>query len=424
VAAQLPLVAALVLLADLGCGGDTADPSLALRDQSIIRGVLAASPELNHTGALIAIDRTTLERSLFCTATLIAPETLVTAKHCALAAYQAEDLDLDVAWLVGPAVSDAAEVLPVAAVELAPLNRGGFLGIGRDVAVVHLDHPSSIPPAQPRALGDEQVGQALLSIGYGVFSPGGDEDQRRRIGSETVAAVRGRVLAATFGSFENYVEWSFTGSVTNFNYLQVFSASDLLAQLVLQSLRTDFDSLLLLDGYEAVTGRQPGDTQTCSGDSGGPLALQAPDGAWQTYGVVSGGLYSATSVCDYGSVFATFGPETMAFLEQATSWEDPCGELPGQGQCQGSVAVRCETQLFADVRQRVEQDCAEIGQECFLGTSGAVCHEPSPPISGSDAGGDADSDAGAAAPVDETPSDLSDAAPVDETPSDLSDAAP
>ncbi|MEO8182812.1 MAG: trypsin-like serine protease [Deltaproteobacteria bacterium] len=351
---------------------------MATRDQPIIRGSLAASAELDHTGALIVIDRVTLVRSLFCTATLIAPETLVTAKHCALSAFEAEAFDLDVGWLVGPAVSDAAEVIPIVAVELAPLNQGGFLGIGRDVAVAHLEHPTTIPPVEPRSLEDDHIGQAMLSIGYGVFSPIGTEDQRRRIGSETVTAVRGRVLAATFGSFESYVEWSFTGNVTDFNYLQLFAPGDFFAQLLLQSLRTDFDSLLLLDGYEAVTGREPGDTQTCSGDSGGPLALQSPDGSWQTYGVVSGGPSSATSVCDYGSVFATFGPETLAFLEQAASWVDACGELPRDGECQGSLAVRCETGLFAGVRRLVARDCAATGQECFLATSGVACHEPLP----------------------------------------------
>ena len=368
-------VLGLVALA-LACGGTPDAPGLRERGQSILRGTLASSPELNHTGALVAIDRTTHEPRLFCTATLIAPALVVTAKHCALAVFDAEQLQLDVAWLAGPSVAEAEEVIPIVAVELAPGNSGGFLGLGSDVAVAHLEHATAIEPVEPAALGDEQIGQAMVSIGYGVFSPDGAEDQRRRIGSETVAALHGRVLAAIFGDFESYVEWDQTGQVTSLNFLQLVSPGNLLAQLALLRYRQQFDSLLLLDGYEAVTGRSAGDTQTCSGDSGGPLALQNDDGGWQTYGVVSGGLFSLRSVCDYGSVFATFGPDTLAFLRSARGWQDPCAELPALGECRGSVAVRCDTRLLDGVRQSVERDCAADGQECFLAPDGADCHEP------------------------------------------------
>jgi hypothetical protein len=203
------------------CGGGSAteEAAPALRDQAIIRGSLAAAAEFDHTGALTAIDRTTQQRSMFCTATLIAPETVVTAKHCALAVFQAESLDLDVAWLVGPSVTDARELIPIAAMELAAPDVGGFLGIGRDVAVVHLDRAAEVEPIEVRTLSDEQIGQVMVSLGYGVFSPIGTEDGRRRVGRETLLTASGRALEGLFGSFENYVEWSFTGSVTSANFL-------------------------------------------------------------------------------------------------------------------------------------------------------------------------------------------------------------
>jgi hypothetical protein len=384
----------LALPLAFACGDSAHAPDLERKEQPIIRGTIAESAELNHTGALLAIDRETLEPQLFCTATLIAPESVVTAKHCALTAFQAESLDLDVAWLAGPSLANPLEVIPVVAVELAPLNSGGFLRIGSDVAVLHLEHATSVPAATPLALGDELIGRAMVSIGYGIFSPDGDEDERRRSGSETLAAVRGPVLEPMFGSFENYVEWSLTGEVTDFDYLQMFLPGDFFGQFLLRSLRSDFDSQLLLDGYEAVTGRAPGDTQTCSGDSGGPLALQAEDGSWQTYGVLSGGLYSGHSVCDYGSVFATFGPDTLAFVTRAQSWVDPCGELPARGECRGSVAVSCDTGLIEARRDLVSRDCAESGQVCFLGTNGVECHEPTLDPADDTAGDTIENDAG------------------------------
>ncbi|MEY4551062.1 MAG: hypothetical protein RL685_7257 [Pseudomonadota bacterium] len=364
----------------LACGGDLGDTPLEVRDQSIIRGTLVQSAELDHTGALVVVDPVTGQRSVFCTATLLAPETVVTAKHCALTILEAESIGLPVEWLAGPSVSEPIESIPVAAVAFAPGNQGGFLGIGRDVAVAQLDHPASVAFVEPALLTDQQVGQEMLSIGYGIFTPNGARDGRRRVGSEAVAAIRGLAYEAIFGGFENFLEWAFTGNVTSANFLQSIAPGDRLFALALPGLRQDYESTQLLDGYEAVTGRSLGDTQTCSGDSGGPLAQRDPDGTWRTYGVVSGGLDSARSVCDYGSVFAVFGPETLAFLDGARAWVDPCGELSALGECQGQRAVRCQTSLLDELRRPIQRDCAPAGLACFVGPSGADCIAPPPDL--------------------------------------------
>lgn len=366
---------ALGLMSTLGlaCNSNSGDTPLARREQSIISGTVVQSEELDHTGALVIVTPEA-GRAVFCTATLIGAETVVTAKHCALTLLEAELLGLPVEWVTGPsALVDAVERIPVAAVALAPPHEGGFLGIGRDVAVVQLDHPADAPFIEPAGLTDEDVGQSMLSIGYGVFTASGAQDGQRRVGTEAVAALRGNAYQAIFGSFENFVEWSFTGLVTSSNFLAGPTPGPLLLNLVLPGLRAEFQAAQLLDGYEAVTGRAPGDTQTCSGDSGGPLALRDAGGTWQTYGVVSGGLSSARSVCDFGSVFAVFGPETLAFLQEARSWEDPCGDVSALGECQGALAVRCQTNVFDDVRRLIQRDCAALGQVCALGQSGADC---------------------------------------------------
>lgn len=296
------------------CASEPDPHPLGRRGADIIGGELADAAELNHTGALVRLDPETLEPALFCTATLIGPETVVTAKHCArrLAEYAARGFGL--AWLAGPSVAAPVEIIAIVNAVEAPANQGGFLELGQDVAVVHLEHPTSIPPAVPTLLTSAEIGQSMLSIGYGMFTVDGDQDGRRRVGHETVIATEGRTFEAMFGSFENFVEWALTGQTTSENILLAFSPGDLLGALILASYRRDFDSLLLLEGHEAVTGRAPGDTQSCSGDSGGPLARRTLDGTWQTFGVVSGGLYSARSVCDYGTVFSSFGPESLAFV--------------------------------------------------------------------------------------------------------------
>lgn len=367
------LALALVSLLGLACSGEPAVPSLDSREQAIIGGTLVQSGEIDHTGALTLVPPDGGQRAVFCTATLIGPETLVTAKHCALTLFELELLGLPVQWVTGPSALAALEGIPVAAAVLAPPHEGGFLGIGRDVAVVQLEHPVDVPFLEPAELKDEHVGQSMLSIGYGVFTPNGAQDGQRRVGSEAVAALRGNAYQAMFGSFENFVEWSFTGGLTGDNFLAGVPPAALLR--VLPGLRSEFDSAELLDGYEAVTGRAPGDTQSCSGDSGGPLAQRDAQGTWRSYGVVSGGLSSARSVCDYGSVFAVFGAETLAFLQEARSWVDPCGDVPPLGECRGTRAVRCQTSLLNDVRRLVQRDCGALGQACALSPAGADCAE-------------------------------------------------
>jgi hypothetical protein len=377
VAREGALVAAA--LSASACGSDDgAAVALCPLRQPIIRGSVADSSELNHTGALVAVEPGTGQRRWFCTATLIGPESVVTAKHCTSTIFDAEEQGLEVDWLSGPSMADAAELIPIAALELTPPGRDGFLRIGRDLAVAHLDRPTRIRPVQLAPLSDDQIGQTLLLIGYGVFDAEGGEDGVRRRGNVTLAALHGSIYRAMFGDFESYVEWSFTAEATDFDYLSVFTPdSDPLDRFVLQGLQEDFDSERLLDGYEAVAGgRRPGDAQSCVGDSGGPLARRASDGSWQSYGVVSGSLFSTSSACDFGTVFATFGPDSLAFVHDALAWQDPCADVPVEGECRGSVAVRCETSLLDDRRELVQRDCAQSAQDCFLGTSGAECHEP------------------------------------------------
>jgi hypothetical protein len=215
----------------------------------------------------------------------------------------------------------------------------------------------------------------MVSIGYGVFSAGGTSDDQRRIGRETVAAQSGKVFEVMFGSFENFVEWAFTGQVTDADFLATLPPDDPNIPI----LREQFDTLLLFDQHEAVTGLAPGDTQSCFGDSGGPLARFTRAGGWQTYGVVSGGLSSLRSVCDFGTVFSTFGPETFAFIEESLDWVDPCGDVGAAGRCDGSVALTCETNFIGNIRRLIEVDCAAQGLECVSAEAGTGCGSIPPP---------------------------------------------
>jgi hypothetical protein len=110
----------------------------------------------------------------------------------------------------------------------------------------------------------------------------------------------------------------------------------------------------LIPEHEAVTGKSPGDTQSCEDDSGGPLARIDAEGQWQTYGVVSSGLRFARPLCALGQLFATFGPVTFPFLQAERAWTDPCGDIGGEGRCVGATFQRCETSFQNNLRHLVE----------------------------------------------------------------------
>jgi hypothetical protein len=353
----LALGASLALPA---CSGDApAEAELALGQarQGIIAGFGAESSLFDFTGSLLAVRRSTGARNSFCGAALIAPETAVTAKHCAedLATLEAGGYDLFYGIGANGVAPDVS--IPIAAFEVAPGRAGGFLGIGSDVAVVHLASPAGTAPARLAALDDSFLGVSLVTLGYGAFGGSGANDDQRRSGRETVAATSGNALEIMLGSFENFVQWRLTAQVSDADYLAEHEGDIELAARLPQLLR-DYASPLLPE-HEVVTGLAPGDTQMCRGDSGSPLSLLDDTGVWHVYGVASATLDSKRKSCDFGTVFATFGPETMPFLERALGWADPCGELGAVGSCDGAVARRCETVLASAVRRVVEEPCAE-----------------------------------------------------------------
>jgi secreted trypsin-like serine protease len=54
-------------------------------------------------------------------------------------------------------------------------------------------------------------------------------------------------------------------------------------------------------------------SQTCRGDSGGPVMIETESG-WEVVGVTSWTWRSKSQACDHGSVVAIFGPQTRIAL--------------------------------------------------------------------------------------------------------------
>lgn len=290
----------------------------AQRGLDLIGGPRAPSAALDHTGGLVYRVRSSGATGLLCSATLIGPQTLVTANHCVAPLATFARIGIDVTWARGASFLEPLEEIPLAGFISSPIPNGGALGYGADVAVLHLQRPAAVAPAVVRPFTHDLLGQSLVTLGFGVSSATGVNDGWRRIGRETVVATRGLIYQAMFGDFESFVEWQLTGGTSSADALAELERDPTLADL--DALRAEYERWQLLEEYEIYAGNAPGDTQSCDGDSGGPLGRVAPDGSFETFGVVSGGANSARSQCDNGQLFATFGPEVFALLERELSW--------------------------------------------------------------------------------------------------------
>jgi trypsin len=354
--------------------------------EAIIGGLVALNPVLDHTGALTYRIRETGQTDGLCSASLIAPQTVVTAKHCISQMIMFEQFGIDVFWSPGPDFNAPIESIPVVAVAGSPGDEPGLAGYGRDVGVAHLDTPSRMPTIDVQPFSPDLLGVSMVTLGFGVSSAAGLIDGQRRIGRETVAAVEGNAYAALFGDFETFVELTVTGKTSELDIIPSIEADPSLADL--DALRAEFDAAQLLPGEEVIGGKAPGDSQNCELDSGGPLALVTADGQWQAFGVESAGPRTIRPVCALGDIFSVFGPITFPFLEGEKSWVDPCGDVSVGGECEGDQLRRCESSFASNLRRLVEEDCAASGGICVASDAGASCSIPGDSIPG-DAGADA-----------------------------------
>ena len=231
----------------------------------------------------------------FCTATLIAPKRVLTAKHCTMATRGKFGFALgpiarsDVLQRTGPTRVIEADSF----VEVTAVGEGGALGIGSDVAVVRLKE--AITDITPLPIADAKptdLGATMTVVGYGMREDG--TMGVRRAGKVTVKALGGNALAPLV-SFEAYQQ-AFGGDVGEN--------------------RSAYDATILLDGYELSVARAPGATgaQLCGGDSGGPL-LKKKGRSFEVLGVASLVFQKPGEECAYGTVYATFGPKARTLVE-------------------------------------------------------------------------------------------------------------
>jgi hypothetical protein len=378
-----------LLLAACGPESKTTEqtPAFESADRHVIGGFATAGYEAVGTVGIVAEGK----YYMLCSAVLVAEQTALTAKHCAIFTpdaftpaeywYQPLTWGYPLAFATGNAVAPT-QLFDVADIETAPETLGGYSGLGSDVAALHLVQRAK--DIKTLAFATEGITTGLLDkkavvIGYGsqthLANLTGELDGSRKAGASTIAAIDGNVFALGLGSREAFDQW------VKRQYGEVAFTQCLASSACKAELDEWYQSGALLPEYEAWVAAKEGDAVACHGDDGGPLLqkVKKADGTSEmtVIGLVSGGIGSEWLTCDYGSVYATFGGTTQQFLRNAAEWTDPCEVSAGltisaQGSCDGTVATRCTTATEGS-RRLVVLDCALADQTCDIVDGLAAC---------------------------------------------------
>ena len=363
----------------VGCaaeGSTIVDFDYAGDGKDDIGGVEALGSSLNAIGTVgMMVDG---HYRFFCSASLIGPTTVLTAKHCALDLGTGMKLVnlVPIYFAVGPDANNPTRTVEAVAADVSPVESGGFVGLGNDVAIYHLREPvTDVTPLKVAnfALQEEDVGKKLLGVGYGSKDAyedlTGQLQAHRRMGTKTLQARSGKAFELMLGSFEGFLD----------------SLASIYGREAVEQVRSElqkmYDDTTILVDYEVWAGHVSGDSQTCHGDSGGPLIAKVANESGQVekmiFGVVSGGWFSRDLPCDYGTYYATFGSRTQALIESTLAWSDPCaGGLTEMGRCEGTEAVRC-TGKWEGNRRATRVDCGVLDLACGQDAVGQVaCVDP------------------------------------------------
>lgn len=315
------LVSGAVGLLLLSCSSEPATPeSVCKLGAAIIAGQQDLDVKWNAVGTM-GYFVPGGEYMPLCTATLVGPQLVLTAKHCVPPLEhirQSGDGFAGPVFAVGPDGRRPERTFAVgASVEVGPAT-GGYTEVGSDLAVYQL--ALTIPDITPLAITMDDssaappIGERLLVLGYGANDAGGSPtaglgDALRRAGHVTVRARGGNLVDLIYGNKVNCLRGQVLPGVID-------PASDCVSRYTSAAPCEPYDKTALLAGYEFWAGATAGDAQTCHGDSGGPLVRDSANPT--IVGVVSWGWRSAARSCSFGTVFAVVTNELRSVIASAS----------------------------------------------------------------------------------------------------------
>jgi secreted trypsin-like serine protease len=371
------------------CAAD--DPTTRAQADEIIGGVSAKGATLDAIGSL-SRRKSDGTFEFFCTATLIAPRLVLTAKHCAAKpGARPHTEDETIVFGVGDDSRTPKRTVKLTRTWMAELDKGGYIERGSDVAVLELE--AAIEDIAPLPVVADHVASSFVrtrvsAVGYGIRDL---ERTRglRRAGTLTLQTTGGSMVQGAFETLEE---------------LRAFvekEAGDAYDPEWDESRVDELWRTSLLDRHELFAGAAPGDAQPCNGDSGGPLVARTNDGL-VVLGVVSGSfkLRDASISCSVvGEIYATFPEDVQAMFDMAgdavggrptrhvlesivagspapvpkpEDGGDRCAGVSVSGVCDRGAASRC-TAESEGVPHVTRTDCTLLLQACSVVAGTAEC---------------------------------------------------
>jgi len=321
-------------------------------ERAVLNGFDAKSPALNAIGTVGLYSPDINIYTFWCTGTLIAPKLVLTAKHCAISTHPATAgvplVNLTpMQFAVGADVNagNPIKLYDVVRVDLSPVDEGGFIKMGNDVAVLHLKEavvgvtPIAVAKA---AFTSADVGRAFVTVGFGASSA---EDAaysvytgKRAAGGVTIHAVEGQSYQALYGSWEKYYDF------------MVWLYGQDTVDIAIDIIKGWWNDLMILPEYELHAGGQPGNGQLCAGDDGSPLIGQE-GGVRKVFGVASNSWFSPSSRCAGGTFFGIIGPKTREMLEAASQHSEQPAQSPRATSPQKITADDIRAQIAAAIER-------------------------------------------------------------------------
>jgi hypothetical protein len=365
---KLLSASAIAALAMTGCAPDE---ELNEAATEIVGGISALSPKLNAIGTIGFVDDDG-NYSYMCSATLVAPSVVLTAKQCTV------DLSFGtgnlvniqrVFFAVGPDAFAPERIVEIVDADVSTAYGSGtnlgFTGLGADLAVNYLIEPiTDIEPMKLVGwdLKSKHLGWKYTAAGFGerdvIDSILGQWIGERGLGTVTLRALKGQ-----------FFQKIYNGDKNRFLYDLAQNYGSDVVDANLDVLDDWWNNTPLLEDYEAWFGMKPGDAQPCTGDVGGPLVRKySVTGETLVYGVASASWYSSENkMCDYGTIYSVLGDKSREVVEKAAAWTDQCrvdGVLfDAVGKCADGVATRCSDK-WEGKRHLLSFNCADAGMVC------------------------------------------------------------
>ncbi|MBX3191958.1 MAG: trypsin-like serine protease [Labilithrix sp.] len=364
------------------CG--SSGPTPGETQGEIVGGVAAKSDRLDAIGAL---GRVQPDGSFkyYCTATLVAPRLLLTAKHCVAKAGGRPYTETEtIHFGIGADSKAPKRTVKVARTWMAALDEGGFVKRGSDVAVMALDE--AIDDVAPLAIVTDHLDASFVdarvsAVGYGIRDIARSSGVRRA-GTLTIRSTEGPLVQSSFPSADEMIA---------FVRAEGGAAYDATADD--PRLRELWEKTIL-DKHELFAGVSPGDAQPCSGDSGGPLVARM-QGRLAVVAVVSGSFKlsnrNANPCSVLGEVYATLPSDIQRMIDEASEategkkptrltpskvfsgsrapvpvaadGEDRCAGVSVAGRCDRGAAIRCIAESEGPPRV-TRTDCTLLMQTC------------------------------------------------------------